>query len=134
MVLSVLVGVLVTIVAAVLPARRASRVAPVAAMRGNAGAVTGGLGRRGLIGIGVLSAGAVVLGVAVSREHVSWPVAALGAVAAVLGLLVGAPLATRPVVRLVSWPFVALSRSGGEARPRERAARPAPYRRPRRAP
>ena len=108
MVLSVLVGVLVTIVAAVLPARRASRVAPVAAMRGNAGAVTGGLRRRGLIGIGVLSAGAVVLGVAVSREPVSWPVAALGAVAAVLGLLVGAPLATRPVVRLVSWPFVAL--------------------------
>jgi len=107
-VLSVLVGVLVTIVAAVLPARRASRVAPVAAMRGNAGAVTGGLRRRGLIGIGVLSAGAVVLGVAVSREPVSWPVAALGAVAAVLGLLVGAPLATRPVVRLVSWPFVAL--------------------------
>ena len=107
--LSVLVGVLVTIVAAVLPARRASRVAPVAAMRGNAGAVTGGL--RPARTDRHRPAGQPErwsLGVAVSREPVSWPVAALGAVAAVLGLLVGAPLATRPVVRLIAWPFVAL--------------------------
>ena len=107
-VLSVLVGVVVTVVAAVLPARRASRVAPVAAMRGDVGAVSGGLGRRGLVGLALLVCGALVLGVAVTRVHVSWPVAALGAVAAVLGMLVGAPLATRPVVRLIAWPFVAL--------------------------
>ncbi len=106
--LSVLVGVLVTVIAAVLPARRASRVAPVAAMRGDAGSVAGGLGKRGLIGLGLLVAGALVLGGAVTRTHVSWPVAGLGAIAAVLGMLVGAPLATRPVVRVIAWPFVAV--------------------------
>ena len=106
-VVSVLVGVLVTVISAVLPARRASRVAPVAAMRGDVGAVAGGLGRRGLIGLALLVCGALVLGVAVTRTQVSWPVAALGAVAAVLGLLIGAPLAARPVVRVIAWPFVA---------------------------
>jgi putative ABC transport system permease protein len=111
--LSTLVGVLVTVVSAVLPARRASRVAPVAAMRGDVGAVSGGLGRRGLVGLGLLVSGAVVLGAAVTREQVSWPVAALGAIAAVLGLLVGAPLATRPVVRVIAWPFVALAGAVG---------------------
>ncbi len=106
--LSVLVGVVVTVFSAVLPARRASRVAPVAAMRGDVGAVNGGLGRRGWIGLVLLALGALVLGAAVTREQVSWPVAALGAVAAVLGMLVAAPLATRPVVRVIAWPFVAL--------------------------
>ncbi|MDX6301071.1 MAG: putative transport system permease protein [Nocardioidaceae bacterium] len=106
--LSVLVGVVVTVVSAVLPARRASRVAPVAAMRGDVGSVADGLGKRGLIGLCLLASGALVLGVAVSRAQVSWPVAALGAVATVLGMLVGAPLATRPVVQVIAWPFVAV--------------------------
>jgi putative ABC transport system permease protein len=106
--LSVLVGVVVTIVSAVLPARRASRVAPVAAMRGDAGSVAGGLGKRGRVGLVLLVAGAAVLGVAVTRANVPWPMAALGAVTAVLGMLVAAPLAARPVVRVITWPFVAV--------------------------
>jgi putative ABC transport system permease protein len=106
--LSVLVGVVVTVISAVLPARRASRLAPVAAMRGDAGVVAGGLGRRGLIGAGLLATGAVLLGIGVTRADVSWPHAALGAIAAVLGMLVAAPLATRPVVLLITWPFVAV--------------------------
>lgn len=106
--LSVLVGVVVTVVSAVLPARRASRVAPVAGMRGNGGAVTGGLRARGLIGLALLASGAFILAAAVTREDVPWPLAALGAAAAVIGMLVAAPLATRPVVRLIAWPFVAL--------------------------
>ncbi|MEO9140045.1 MAG: ABC transporter permease, partial [Jatrophihabitans sp.] len=105
-VLSVLVGVVVTVVSAVLPARRASRVAPVAAMRGDVGAVAGGLGKRGLVGLGLLLLGALALGAAVTRDPVAWPMAALGAVAAVLGMLIAAPLATRPVVRLIAWPFI----------------------------
>ena len=107
-IMSVLVGVVVTVISAVLPARRASRVAPVAAMRGDVGAVGGSLGSRGLIGLALLVSGALALGAAVTREQVAWPVAALGAVAAVIGMLVGAPLATRPVVRLIAWPFVAV--------------------------
>jgi putative ABC transport system permease protein len=107
-VLSVLVGVVVTVVSAVLPARRASRVAPVAAMRGDVGSISGSLGRRGVVGLALLCGGALALALAVTRTHVPWPIAALGAVAAVLGMLVGAPLATRPVVRVVAWPFVAV--------------------------
>ncbi len=112
-VLSVVVGVVVTVVSAVLPARRASRVAPVAAMRGDVGSVAGGLGFRGLVGGGLLVVGAALLGTAVTRTHVSWPMAALGAFAAVLGMLVGAPVATRPVVRLIAWPFVAVAGAVG---------------------
>ena len=104
---SVLVGVVVTVVSAVLPARRASRVPPVAAMRGNTGAMNGGVGRRGLVGVALLVVGASVLAAAVTRADVIWPLAATGAVTAVLGMLVGAPLATRPVVRVIAWPFVA---------------------------
>jgi putative ABC transport system permease protein len=100
--------VVVTVVAAVLPARRASRVAPVAAMRGDVGSVSGALGKRGMVGLALLVAGGSVLGFSVTRPQVSWPVAAVGAVAAVLGMLVGAPLATRPVVQLIAWPFVAV--------------------------
>ncbi len=103
-----MVGVVVTVVAAVLPARRASRVAPVAAMRGDVGSVSGSIGRRGLIGLVLLVSGALVLGLAVTRTQVSWTWAALGALASVLGMLIGAPLATRPVVRVIAWPFVLL--------------------------
>jgi putative ABC transport system permease protein len=106
--LSVMVGVVVTVAAAVMPARRASRVAPVAAMRGDAGAVAGGLARRGILGAVLLVTGAGALGVAVTRSPVSWPVAAAAAVVSVLGMLVAAPVLTRPVVRMITWPFVAV--------------------------
>jgi putative ABC transport system permease protein len=39
---------------------------------------------------------------------VSWSLAALGAIAAVVGMLVAAPVAARPVVRVITWPFVAV--------------------------
>ena len=107
--LSVLVGVLVTVIAAVLPARRASRVAPVAAMRGDAGSVAGGLGKRGTDRPRPCWSQVPWSSVARSPALTSpWPVAGLGAIAAVLGMLVGAPLATRPVVRVIAWPFVAV--------------------------
>jgi putative ABC transport system permease protein len=106
--LSVLVGVVVTVVSAVLPARRASRVAPVAAMRGDAGSVSGGLRRRGLAGAALLGVGALALGVSVARTPVPWAAAALGAFVAVIGMLVAAPVAARPVVRVITWPFVAV--------------------------
>lgn len=106
--LSILVGVLVTVMSAVLPARRAARVAPVAAMRGNAETVSGGLRRRGLVGAFLMGTGAITLGVAVSRSQVPWTLAALGALAAVIGMLVAAPTVARPVVRVITWPFVAV--------------------------
>jgi putative ABC transport system permease protein len=109
-VLSVLVGVVVTVVAAVLPARRASRTAPVAAMRGDTGgaASPSGLRRRGWFGTAVLASGGVLLVASVTRDSVPWLWAAVGAFAAVVGMLVAAPVVTAPFVRVITWPFVAL--------------------------
>jgi putative ABC transport system permease protein len=106
--LSVLVGVGVTVVAAALPARRASRTVPVAAMRGDVEGAQPALRRRGWVGTAVLVVGGTVLGASVARDPVPWLSAALGAVAAVAGMLVAAPVVTAPFVRVITWPFVAL--------------------------
>jgi putative ABC transport system permease protein len=106
--LSLAVGTVVTVISAALPARRAARTAPVAAMRGDTTIAPKSLRRRGIVGLALLVAGAGVLAISVSRSHVAWTAAAAGALCAVLGLLVAAPVATRPVVRVISWPFVAV--------------------------
>jgi putative ABC transport system permease protein len=106
--LSVLVGVVVTVLAAGIPALRASRVAPIAAMRGDATATAGGLRRRGFIGAALLVAGAVALVSSVTRREVPWMLAAAGSGTAVLGMLIVAPVATRPFVRAIAWPFVSV--------------------------
>lgn len=59
-VLSYVVGVLVTLVAAYLPARRAAQVPPVAAMRADLAPRERSLRRRAVIGAGVLLAGAAI--------------------------------------------------------------------------
>ncbi len=56
------VGVVVTMLAAYLPARRAGRVAPVAAMRAEMPHAVTGVGRRALVGAVLLAAGAAVAG------------------------------------------------------------------------
>jgi putative ABC transport system permease protein len=106
---SVAVGTLVTVGAAVLPARRASRIAPVAAMRDDVTPPSRSLRRRGAAGAALLAVGAILLAVSVSRSSASWLGAGLAAALAVAGMLVGAPLAARPVVTVVTWPFTALA-------------------------
>ena len=80
------------VAAAVLPARRAARTAPVAAMRGRCCRRTEGAPapRHDRAGHS-WSLGAAVLAVSVTRSSVPWTVAGVGAVIAVLGMLVGAP-------------------------------------------
>jgi putative ABC transport system permease protein len=106
--ISVGVGVGVTVVAAYLPARRGSRVVPVAAMRAEEKVTAGGLRRRGIIGAGLLGGGASVLLASVTRSEVPWSAAAAGALVAVLGMLVVAPVMTRPFVRVIASPFVGI--------------------------
>jgi putative ABC transport system permease protein len=108
-IVSLLVGTLVTALSAVLPALRASRVAPVAALRDDVATPAGGVLRRGLIGAGLLAAGAALVVPAVTRDDVAWLMVAGGAVLIVLGALVAAPAATRPVVRLVAAPFIPIA-------------------------
>jgi len=106
---SIVVGVVVTLLAALVPARRASRIAPVAAMRDDLVIAPKGLRLRGSIGGAMVIAGMAGLVYAVTRSSASWPLAGAGAAAAVLGALVAAPLTTRPVVRVIAWPFAAVA-------------------------
>ena len=103
---SLLVGTVVTVAAAVVPARRASRTAPVAAMHADLSITPKGLRLRGSVGAAMLVTGALALTFGVWRDVPQWTLAGVGAVLTVLGMLVAAPVATRPVVRAITWPFV----------------------------
>jgi len=102
---SLLVGTLVTVAAAAIPARRASRTAPMAAMRADATITSKGLRLRGTLGAGMLVTGAGLLLIGIWRDDPLWMLAGVGAVLTVLGMLVAAPAAARPVVRVITWPF-----------------------------
>jgi putative ABC transport system permease protein len=104
---SLAVGTVVTVVAALIPARRAARIAPVAAMRDDMVATPTSLRRRGWAGIAVVVIGAALLTWAVTRRDPAWPAAGFGAAILVIGALVAAPLAARPVIRVIGAPFVA---------------------------
>ena len=106
---SVAVGTLVTLAAATLPALKAARTPPVAAMSLDAGMAPRGLRLRGLSGAAALAVGALMLVLGVTRTDVAWGAAGLGAALCVLGVLLAAPVAARPVVRAVTWPFEALT-------------------------
>ena len=74
---------------------------------------TRGLRRRGIVGVVSLVLGVVAVVAAVAPAEVMWGLFGLGAALALFGVLVAAPLATRPVVRVVAAPFVAATRVVG---------------------
>lgn len=94
-----LIGIAVTILAAYLPARRGSRVAPVVAMGADAGASSGSLARRAVIGIGMVAVGVVgmVLGLFTDIDE---PLIflGLGALLVLLGVAMTSPLLGKPVI------------------------------------
>jgi putative ABC transport system permease protein len=109
-VVSLVTGTVVTALSAILPAIRASRLSPVAALRDDTAAPVGGVFRRGLIGGVFVLAGAAALIPAVSAaDKVNWPLVGLGAGLLVIGMLVAAPATTRPVIRVVAAPFVVIA-------------------------
>jgi len=93
------VGFVITVVSALLPARRAAKIAPVAAMRSVSVDRTGTSKRRIVIGLVMLalSAAAVIGGILGSQV----PPVMLGALVGFLGVAVIAPVLARPVVRVV---------------------------------
>jgi putative ABC transport system permease protein len=112
---SLLIGVLVTTASAVLPALRAGRISPVAAMRDDVAMPERSLRRRAVLGAIVLAAGTAVMALAAVAMDGSSAAKVLGLGAAVtfVGLVICAPVLSRPVVRAVASPLLAISRTIG---------------------
>src|SRR4051812_7301990 len=104
-------GTVATFVAAQLPARRASKVAPLAALQ-QSGAEASGFGvRRVLVGVGILAAGAI--GAAIGAATGAFLPAGLGGFALVVGALLVAPVLVPPISRMLGG---ALRRTRGGSR------------------
>ncbi|RJF41924.1 ABC transporter permease [Actinomyces sp. 2119] len=111
---SVVVGLLVTVVGALLPARDAALTHPVEAMRDVSGAREKSLVLRTVIGGLLLAAGTAAVTAAWVNEGLEQRtlVLGLGAGGVILGLLTVSPVLARPVVSLLGLPFRALRPSG----------------------
>ena len=106
---SLLTGLLVSVGSAVLPARRASKVPPIAALRDLAHDRSGRSRRRLVIGAVVTAAGAasLLLGL-LSQSDRALPAVGGGAAVIFLGVAVLGPVIARPVSRLIGAPLPAL--------------------------
>ncbi|MET1060824.1 MAG: FtsX-like permease family protein [Nocardioides sp.] len=103
-IVSMLVGTLVTVVAALVPARRATKVLPVEALRESTPGGEKTSKRRAFIGLTVLAAG--VAGMLSSLYGgVTMKAFGLGLVAALLGVIVSLPLIVRPLSALIAAPM-----------------------------
>jgi len=100
-VITLLVGTLFTVLAALIPALRASRVAPIAAMR-DAATPDRPLGRLTAIGAVVFAVGVLLLGLKLTgtTKGALWPMLGGGAALAFLGVAMLAPAISRPVTGL----------------------------------
>ncbi|MFD6166055.1 ABC transporter permease [Oerskovia sp. NPDC060287] len=117
-VVSLVLGVVVSVASAALPARRAALVPPVEAMRDDSPAQAGSLHARGIAGAVVAGAGvgAVVVAVvqaAADENAGTGTLLGLGAVGVVVGTLLLAPVVARGVLHVMSAPFVAFAKPLG---------------------
>ena len=105
-IVSLTLGTVVTVAAAIFPARRAARVAPIEAMRDTAGAPTSSLRRRSVSGGVVTALGVGLLAVGLFGKPTN-AAAVVGAGAAVtfLGVAILSPLFARPLAAWIGTPF-----------------------------
>ncbi|MDI9836176.1 ABC transporter permease [Streptomyces sp. KAU_LT] len=104
-VVGLILGVVVTVLAAYLPARRAGKVSPMAALRDAGTPADGRAGRvRGLIGLVLTGAGAAALYAAATADKASDGALMLGGgvVLSLIGFVVIGPLLAGGVVRVIS--------------------------------
>ncbi|WP_167149549.1 FtsX-like permease family protein [Actinomyces sp. ZJ308] len=112
--ISLAVGLAVTVVGALLPAREAALTHPVEAMRGVSGSREKSLVLRTIIGGLLLAAGVAAVAAAWVNEDLEQRrlIMGLGAGGVVLGLLIVSPTLARPVVAVLGLPFRLLRPSG----------------------
>jgi putative ABC transport system permease protein len=129
-VVALIVGILVTLLASLLPAIKATRVAPVAALRQEAAAVPRISWRRTTLGVLVTLAGVglLLLGLFATQGNRLLNVAT-GAVVVFVGIGVLSPLVAGPLARLLGLPFArwagqpgALARDNAMRSPRRTAS------------
>ncbi|MDP9220343.1 MAG: ABC transporter permease [Actinomycetota bacterium] len=124
------VGIVVTLIAAYFPARRAARIPPVAAMRDDVAMPTRSLKRRAAVGSGLLVIGVVIMILGLSNSvGKAGLLTGLGAGLTVLAVTILAPIVAPPVLRVLGLPFVriwkttgGLARSNAIRNPRRSAA------------
>lgn len=118
-VISLVLGIVVSILSAAVPARRAALVAPVEAMRDDSPAQSASLRVRTVAGLVVAGAGASAVIAAVvtaARDDTAstGSLLGIGAAAVVVGVLLLAPAIAKPVLRVMALPFVWLVKPLGK--------------------
>ncbi|MFT8395028.1 ABC transporter permease [Propionibacterium sp.] len=98
-IICLVVAVVITMLAAWVPAQRAGRVPPVAAMSGEFSTGQGGLGRRTVIGTitALVGLGALLVGVLASFDNKIWVLGA-GAFFMLIGVALVSPMVGRPLI------------------------------------
>lgn len=109
---SVIVGVGVTVLSSIAPARRASRIAPMAALRGGAEEHGGSLRRRSIAGAVVTAVGMVVLLWGLFGGGIS--LVGVGAALVFVGVALLSPLAAIPMARAIGAPFPRIAGMSGK--------------------
>jgi putative ABC transport system permease protein len=119
-VVSLAVGTIVTLVSAIGPARKASKVAPIAALRDAGPAAKVGSVRRTVVGGLTLAAG--IAAVVAGLSGGTLPLVGVGAVLTFVGMAAVAPTIARPVSRVIGAPLARTRGITGELA-RQNAAR-----------
>ena len=109
---SVIVGVGVTVLSSIAPARRASRIPPMAALRGGAEEHGGSLRRRSLAGGAFTTVGMAVLLFGLFGGVIS--LVGLGAALVFVGVALLSPLVARPMARVIGAPFPRIAGMSGK--------------------
>jgi putative ABC transport system permease protein len=128
--ISVVAGIVATLLAGVFPAVKASRVPPLAALREVAFERTDGLARRAVLGLAVGGAGvALVLAAVIGRGDAMLLLAGVGSLLTVVGVVVFGPVVARTAGRIIGAPLPAmrgvsgsLARQNAMRNPRRTAA------------
>jgi putative ABC transport system permease protein len=114
-IVSLIVGVVVTVLSSISPARRASRIPPMAALRGAGIEQGGSLRRRSIVGGVVITLGAAaMLRGLFSGGNGALPLLGLGAALVFVGVSLLSPLLARPLARAIGSPLPRIAGMSGK--------------------